>query len=80
MTWILIDTHVHFDDASFDSDREVAWQRAQDAGVKIQIIPAVTANGWQKLAAICQQYPGLHPAFGLHPMYVAEHRIDICNN
>jgi len=76
MMGVLVDSHVHFDDVSFDPDREIAWQRAQDAGVKIQIIPAVTANGWQNLAAICQHYPGVYPAFGLHPMYVAEHKIE----
>ena len=76
MKWQLIDSHTHFDDVSFDPDRDIAWQRTQDAGVKIQIIPAVTAHGWHKLAAICQRYPGLYPAFGLHPMYVAEHQVE----
>ena len=37
-------------------------------------MPAVDAAGWPKLKAVCAQFPGLHPAYGLHPMYLAGHR------
>jgi len=66
---MLIDSHSHFDDDSFAHDREAALQRAHLAGVVKQIVPAVTARGWPRLQAICQQYPGLYPAYGLHPLY-----------
>ncbi len=70
----LIDTHCHFDDASFDPDRDAAYQRAQDAGVKAQIIPAVSADYWPRLRDVCEQYAGLFPAYGLHPLFLAQHR------
>jgi len=71
---LLIDTHSHFDDESFLPDREAALARARAAGVEKQIAPAVTAAGWPRLRDLCQHYTGLYPAYGLHPMYLAEHR------
>lgn len=70
----LIDSHCHFDDASFDQDRQTAWQRAQMAQVKRQIIPAITAEWWPRVRHICQAYPGLYPAYGLHPIYLDAHQ------
>lgn len=70
----LVDSHSHFDAVEFDADRAAAHARALAAGVGIQIVPAVDAVGWPKLKAVCAQFPGLHPAYGLHPMYLADHR------
>ncbi len=71
---MLIDTHSHFDDSSFDHDRPLAWARAVQAGVSGQIVPAISAAHWPRLRAVCAAYPQLYPAYGLHPMYLAEHR------
>ncbi len=70
----LVDSHSHFDAAEFDADRAAAHARALAAGVDTQIVPAVDAAGWPKLKAVCAQLPGLHPAYGLHPMYLDAHR------
>jgi TatD DNase family protein len=71
---MLIDSHSHFDDRSFDPDRDAAWQRAREAGVEAQIIPAVTAADWPRVKEVCQRYTGLYPAYGLHPMFCHLHR------
>jgi TatD DNase family protein len=76
---LLVDSHSHFDAAEFDADRADAHARALAAGVHVQIVPAVDAAGWPKLKAVCAQFPGLHPAYGLHPMYLAEHRPEHLN-
>lgn len=73
---LLIDSHCHFDADAFDSDRALALQRAHAAGVTAQIVPAICAAGWPKLKQVCAQWNGLHPAYGLHPMYLSEHRPD----
>ena len=70
----LIDSHTHFDDAGFDADRDAAYQRARAAGVKAQVVAAVSARLWPKLKAVAAGYPGLYPCYGLHPAYLAEHR------
>lgn len=70
----LIDSHNHFDDASFDMDRDAAYQRASMGGVAIQVLAAVSACSWPKLKAIVARYPRLYAAYGLHPCYLAEHQ------
>lgn len=70
----LIDSHSHFDDDSFLADRKFALARAQAVGVGYQIVPAISARLWYRLREVCNQYSGLYPAYGLHPMYLSEHR------
>ena len=69
----LIDSHNHFDDGSFDPDRDEAYQRARAAGVRAQVLAAVSARLWPKLKAVAARYPELYPSYGLHPAYLAEH-------
>jgi Tat protein secretion system quality control protein TatD with DNase activity len=38
---VLIDSHCHLDDSSFDADRLQVIDYAQQNGVQIQIIPAI---------------------------------------
>ncbi|MDQ1092884.1 TatD DNase family protein [Xanthomonas sacchari] len=70
----LIDSHCHLDAEEFDPDRTAVIARAQAAGVQAQVVPAVTAASWPKLRAVCAAAPGLYPAYGLHPLFLAEHR------
>ena len=74
MRTLLVDSHCHLDAAEFDADRDVVIARARAAGVERQVVPAVDAAGWPKLRAVCAAHAGLHPAYGLHPMYLASHR------
>ncbi|MCU7906815.1 MAG: TatD family hydrolase [Candidatus Thiodiazotropha sp. (ex Epidulcina cf. delphinae)] len=69
----LIDAHSHFDDVSFDTDRRQALQRAHEAGVDQQIIPAIKAAWWPRIKQLCHALPGLHPSYGLHPMVLSDH-------
>jgi TatD DNase family protein len=70
----LFDSHSHFDAEEFDADRVEAHARALAAGVARQVVPAVDAAGWPKLKRVCARFPGLFPAYGLHPMYLDAHR------
>lgn len=70
----LIDSHVHLDDSTFDVDREAVRERALAAGVVAQVVPAIAADGWPALRALCAGGTGLHPAYGLHPLFLARHR------
>lgn len=70
----IIDTHSHLDDASFAPDFEQILERAEKAGVSTLIVPAIQASGWAALQQLCQHYPQLHPAYGLHPMFMPHHR------
>lgn len=70
----LIDSHCHLDADEFDHDRAEVIARARAAGVRTQVVPAVTAASWPKLRETCQLADGLYPAYGLHPMFLDQHR------
>ena len=70
----LVDSHSHFDVAEFDADRVATLERAEAAGVVAQVVPAIHAEGWPRLRAVCAAHPGLHAAYGLHPVYLSSHR------
>jgi TatD DNase family protein len=73
---ILIDSHCHLDFDVFDHDREVILDNCQQLGITDIIVPGVTASTWQRLLTICEQSNSLHPALGLHPMFMAEHQAE----
>jgi len=70
----LVDSHCHLDAGEFDHDRADVIARARAAGVMQQILPAITAASWPGLRALCCQTPGLYPAYGLHPLFLDQHR------
>ncbi len=70
----LIDSHSHFDVSEFDADRDAALARARNAGVRRQILPAISIAGFEKLRALCAKETGLYPAYGLHPLFLSEHK------
>jgi TatD DNase family protein len=70
----MIDTHCHLDVEEFDPDRAEVLAAARAAGVGEIVIPAIHAAGWARLLALCAAESGLHPALGLHPIYLERHR------
>ena len=70
----LIDSHCHFDDDRYDGRRESLRSAAADAGVERLVIPATTANRWDKIRELCAHSAGLYPAYGLHPWFVEQHQ------
>ncbi len=69
----LFDTHCHLDVEEFDEDRNEVLARSRDAGVTHILVPAVTAQAWGYLITFCASEPGLHPALGMHPIYIDQH-------
>lgn len=70
----LVDSHCHLDDPRFDADRDAVLAAARAAGVGQIVIPATTAARWPQVQAASSLTPGLYPAYGLHPMFMPEHR------
>ncbi len=70
----LTDSHSHLDATEFNADRGDVLARARAAGVTRQIVPAVALGTFNKLRAMCHVEKALYPAYGLHPMYLAEHQ------
>lgn len=72
----LFDSHVHLDAPAFDPDRARVLRDARASGVAEMLVPAVTAASWPALRDLCEREPGLYPAYGLHPCYLAQHDDD----
>lgn len=70
----LFDSHCHFDVEEFADDRLATLNRAREAGVAAQLVPAIDFKSWPRIAALCREHADLHPAYGLHPMYIERHR------
>lgn len=72
----LIDSHCHLDDDRFDDDRNQVMQRSLDKGIHQWIIPATTARRWSKIKQISESYEGVYASYGLHPMFMQDHKLD----
>lgn len=71
---MLVDTHGHLDMPVFDADRQDVLVRAAAAGVDRHVVAATHHDAWPRLQAVCRTHAGLHPAYGLHPVFLARHR------
>ena len=69
----LVDTHAHLDDDSFDGDRDAMYQRANAAGVRRWIVPAIDRGNWEAVERLCAGREGAYPAYGLHPLMTGRH-------
>ncbi|TVT84624.1 TatD family hydrolase [Pseudomonas sp. H3(2019)] len=70
----LIDSHTHLDFPDFDPDRQALLAQSRALGVKRMVVLGVYQRNWQRVWDLVQSDPDLHAAFGLHPVYVDEHR------
>ena len=67
---MLFDTHCHLDAGEFDHDRTQVIARAQAAGVKAIVIPAVEVANFEQVRMLALSFAQGFYAFGIHPMYV----------
>ena len=70
----LIDTHTHLDFPDFDADRTPLLARSRALGVERMVVLGVDQRHWQRVWDLVQTDPHLYAAFGLHPVYLNEHR------
>ena len=72
----LIDTHTHLDFPDFDPDRRTVLARSREMGVKEMVVLGVYQHNWQRLWDLVQTDSQLYAAFGLHPVYLDQHRAE----
>ncbi|MBY8944472.1 TatD family hydrolase [Pseudomonas sp. SH10-3B] len=70
----LIDTHTHLDFPDFDSDRREVLAHSRTLGVQRMVVLGVYEQNWQRLWDLVQADAGLFAAFGLHPVYLDDHK------
>jgi TatD DNase family protein len=76
MTVKFADSHCHLDDDRFDPDRDQVISRAHSSGINQIVIPATTAKRWPKVEQVTEQYDGVYASYGLHPMFMSEHKAE----
>ncbi len=69
----LIDSHVHLDNDAFSNDRDAVIDRAMKAGIDSMIVPGVDFESWRRIRELANEHTEIHPAYGLHPMFLANH-------
>ncbi|GAA4335272.1 TatD family hydrolase [Pigmentiphaga soli] len=67
---MLIDTHCHLDAGEFDADRDAVIRAAQQAGVRVIVIPAIDAGNFAAVRGLAHGFDGGCYALGIHPMRV----------
>lgn len=70
----LIDTHTHLDFPEFHADRTAVLARCRALGVEKLVVLGVYQANWQRLWDLVELEHGLYAAFGLHPIYLEQHR------
>ena len=63
----VFDTHCHLDDEKFDEDREDAYQRMMDAGVRRCVCVGSDLPTSRRSLAFAQAHEGVFAAVGVHP-------------
>lgn len=70
----LIDTHTHLDFPDFACDRSKVLNNARVLGVERMVLLGVEHANWQRLWDLVANEDGLYAAFGLHPIFLAQHQ------
>ncbi len=64
---MIIDTHAHYDDESFDEDREELLASLGEAGITKAVTVCASIESLESAAALAERYPFLYLAAGIHP-------------
>lgn len=63
----LFDTHAHYDDRRFDSDRDALLSAMPENGVGLILNPGCDLESSQKAVEYAAKYPFMYAAVGYHP-------------
>ena len=64
---MIIDTHAHYDDEQFDTDRDELLKSMHDGGIGLIVNAASTLESWVKIQRLTEEYPFVYGAVGIHP-------------
>ena len=64
---MIFDTHAHYDDVQFDSDREELLSSMPDLGVTTIVNVSSTLESCEKCVELAGKYPYVYAAVGVHP-------------
>lgn len=68
----LFDAHNHIQDERLLPQIDAVMERARAGGVVKMGVKGCCEADWPRVIEIAESYDGIHPAFGLHPWFIAE--------
>lgn len=69
---MIFDSHAHYDDSAFDSDREEVIASLPENGIGVVVNVGASLKGTEKTVRLTEQYPMFYGAAGVHPDEVGE--------
>ncbi len=69
---MIFDTHAHYDDEDFDTDREELLESLSEAGVGLVVNVGADMESSAATIALTRKYPFVYGAVGVHPSDVSE--------
>lgn len=69
---MIFDTHAHYEDQAFDSDREILLGQLPKSGIGCVVNVSSTPSSLEKTENLMEQWPYVYGAFGIHPDSVGE--------
>ncbi len=64
---MLFDTHAHYNDRQFSEDLHELMSGMEKNGVGLIMTPATKADEFSEIVALCEKYPFMYGAVGVHP-------------
>ncbi len=64
---MIFDTHAHYDDKAFDTDRETVLRSAHESGVALILDPGCDVKSSRAAIALAETHDFVYAAVGIHP-------------
>ena len=69
---MIFESHAHYDDAAFDSDREEILRQCKEQGIDTIVNVSASLDSVKRTLALAEQYDFVYGAVGIHPDEVGE--------
>lgn len=67
---MIFETHAHYDDVQFDSDRDEIIKEVKDRGVERIVDIGAKAESFERIEGLTLRYDFIYGTAGLHPLYL----------
>lgn len=64
---MIFDTHAHYDDEQFDTDREKLLKSMEEGGVGLIVNAGSTIRSWDAIVRLTEDYDFIYGSVGVHP-------------
>lgn len=80
MICLIFDSHAHYDDKAFDSDRDELLKSLPDKGVYAVVNAGTNIETSKKSIELSEKYPYIYASIGIHPECISDNDRDNLGN